>query len=685
MNNKKLLACSMFIAAASTAHAAVVDYESLQDLFGEPVTLSATGKPQRASEAPASMEIIDAETIRRSGAEDITDILRRATSVDVKKNFKGNADVSIRGMNQAYSNRLLVLVNGRQVYQDHYGVTYWDMLPVQLSEIQQIEIVRGPNTALFGFNAASGVINIVTYSPTLKDLDQVNVRVGTQAYGEANGVLTHKLSENTTARISAGYKQSNDYSRSSLNGYVDHEDTLQVKNVSVDVETLFANGGVLRTEFTHGYGKTDVTTPAGAANSIRHAYSAKADYRKDTDFGLVSLSAYYNAFNEDLDFGKMNNTLPAMEADNDLIVLKGELLKKVNSDHTLRFATEYRHNNLNATLTDEDELDNIYYDVYSLSTMWDWQVTPKLSWTNSVRYDHLKLGRDDEIDPAITASTIAAGLNKESYSRQLDEVSFNSGLLYKVTESDTVKASVARGLRIPALLQFGNTARYPVGAGGLAFISNPQLDLEVNLTYEVGYERKLNAIKGKAGVNLFHQHIYDVIGGAIIPASASTLIGGVPHQVLGEYNLGDVESVGLEFYMDSKPTENFSYGMNYTVNYFTEESDSRTAALQPMDTASQNNRHQATLWGRYTMDKLELDTALHYASKTIYRGTPDVEVDDYFVLNTRVGYNLTDATSVALEGINLLEEHNERPVVGGLGNSGNELGRSVFLSVKHKF
>jgi iron complex outermembrane receptor protein len=68
---------------------------------------------------------------------------------------------------------LLVLLNGQQVYLDDLGRTQWYTLPVELDEIRQIEIVKGPNTALFGFNAASGVINIITYDPAHESITQL--------------------------------------------------------------------------------------------------------------------------------------------------------------------------------------------------------------------------------------------------------------------------------------------------------------------------------------------------------------------------------------------------------------------------------------------------------------------------------------------------------------------------------
>src|ERR1700679_109808 len=129
------------VAGLSTpARAQSMDYGSLEKLFGEPVTTSATGSPQRASDVPANMEIITADDIRRSGARDVAGILRHIAEVDMLQWGTDDSDVSVRGYDQAYSQRLLVLVNGRQVYADYYSFTPWNTLPVELGDIRQIEV-----------------------------------------------------------------------------------------------------------------------------------------------------------------------------------------------------------------------------------------------------------------------------------------------------------------------------------------------------------------------------------------------------------------------------------------------------------------------------------------------------------------------------------------------------------------
>ena len=200
----------MFVAAPLSAQS--IDYGSLEQLFGEPVTTSATGAPLRAAEAPANMTIVTAEDIRRSGARDIPGVLRHVAGVDVLQWTNDYADVSVRGYNQAYSSRTLVLVDGRQVYADYYGYIPWSALPVEMSSIRQIEIVRGPSTGLFSLNAAGGVINIITSNPRYDNVNAVQARAGSQGMVETSGVATYRLESVGALRASGGYRTDGEFS-----------------------------------------------------------------------------------------------------------------------------------------------------------------------------------------------------------------------------------------------------------------------------------------------------------------------------------------------------------------------------------------------------------------------------------------------------------------------------------------
>jgi iron complex outermembrane receptor protein len=113
-----MLAWGLSAWSASCAAAQGLDYGRLEELFAEPVTASATGKPQRVSDAPATIDIITAEQIRRSGASDIPGVLRQLPGIDVTRSSQNGQDVSLRGYTGPMTGRLLVLVDGRQIYND---------------------------------------------------------------------------------------------------------------------------------------------------------------------------------------------------------------------------------------------------------------------------------------------------------------------------------------------------------------------------------------------------------------------------------------------------------------------------------------------------------------------------------------------------------------------------------------
>ena len=191
-----------------SAFAQTVDYGALEQLFGQAATTSATGSREHESDVPVNMQIV---TARRSGAQDIPSVLKHVLSVDVMQWNSDNADVGIRGYDQSFSPRVLVLIDGRQVYADHYGYTPWQALPVELAAIRQIEVIKGPNAALFGFNAVNGVINIITYNPLYDDVNIASVTGGTQGMGQVSAVKTFKFAGGGV-RLSAGGRIDNDFS-----------------------------------------------------------------------------------------------------------------------------------------------------------------------------------------------------------------------------------------------------------------------------------------------------------------------------------------------------------------------------------------------------------------------------------------------------------------------------------------
>ena len=145
------------------AQATDLTQKSLEDLMNIEVT-SVSKREQKTSQASAAVFVISREDIGHSGALNIPDLLRMVPGLDVAQIDTGKWAISARGFNGQYSNKLLVLIDGRTVYSPIFAGVFWDSQDVPLDSIERIEVVRGPGAAVWGSNAVNGVINIITVS-----------------------------------------------------------------------------------------------------------------------------------------------------------------------------------------------------------------------------------------------------------------------------------------------------------------------------------------------------------------------------------------------------------------------------------------------------------------------------------------------------------------------------------------
>jgi iron complex outermembrane receptor protein len=157
------------------AHASIPDLSaqskdltslSLEELGSIQIT-SVSKKPERLSDAAASVFVITADDIRRSGARDLPEALRLAPNLQVAQVSAGGYAISARGMNGSNNsapNKLLVLIDGRSVYSPLFSGVFWDAQDVMLGDVERIEVISGPGGPLWGVNAVNGVINIITRS-----------------------------------------------------------------------------------------------------------------------------------------------------------------------------------------------------------------------------------------------------------------------------------------------------------------------------------------------------------------------------------------------------------------------------------------------------------------------------------------------------------------------------------------
>lgn len=143
-----------------------------------PVVLTASRMKQSLLKAPSAVTVIDREMIEKSGVRQIADLLRFVPGAVVGYNDGNWPVATLRGMSGAYVSALQVLVDGVTVYSPLWGGMLWNELALAPQDIERIEVIRGPNAALFGPNSFTGVINIITREPLADKGTRLSMNAG---------------------------------------------------------------------------------------------------------------------------------------------------------------------------------------------------------------------------------------------------------------------------------------------------------------------------------------------------------------------------------------------------------------------------------------------------------------------------------------------------------------------------
>src|SRR5260370_23729435 len=134
---------------------------SIENLMNMEVT-SVSKKAQKLSQVAAAIFVITKEDIRRSGATNIPDLLRTVPGMEVAQINGSTWAIGSRGLNGQFANKLLVMVDGRSVYSLTFSGVYWDTLDLPLFDIERMQLIRGRGGTIWGGNAVTGVLSILT-------------------------------------------------------------------------------------------------------------------------------------------------------------------------------------------------------------------------------------------------------------------------------------------------------------------------------------------------------------------------------------------------------------------------------------------------------------------------------------------------------------------------------------------
>jgi len=627
--------------ASASARGQSLDYGRLETLFGEPVTMSATGKPERLSDTPATMDIITQDDIKRSGARDLATLLRLVPGIPTYRGFNGNGAFSIGA----------ILLNGREVYLSAFNQTFLNSLPVELEEIRQIEVVRGPQSALYGFASADGVINIITFDPAQDTINYVRGRGGNGALREAAGSLTINPADGVGVRLTAAQDHRHEDDLTPPTTMRIAPENQERRSFDAQVSANLADGGHAGFEVAHSDVSVTTTVPQATLglNARFLDDAVKADYTTDTGIGRIGALVSYTALSVPEAATYLNGYVNLHDHTSD-----GRLndLVKLSPDDSVRAELEIRQESVHSAVSPQP----VNTFVFAGSGMWDHRFGSSLSMVNAIRYS---LGDISQTGP---------GLLGGDYRHRLEGVGNDSSLIWKIDGEESFRATFARGLSLPSQLgfaQLGLAAGNPKGAS-LASGSplNPWTSTEDRLTYD----RQFRDWGVWTRLSLFRQQSEDLQALQPLQLLASTLSCANPtprilatcRALTSGTALSGLEQ-GLEFEIEHKSKTGLTWGFNYAIEKLRPHATAPSEIVLPgigrEETVQKANAHVGYGWGDWSADLRALYTSPTptLTLDTLSR-TPHVAVEmdqNIWQLSPRIGWQVSDFATIEASAENL--------------------------------
>jgi len=641
-------------------------------VWGDETVVTASRYLQSVQEAPSTISVITAEAIKKSGAFTIPDALRRVEGIEVMSITSSDQQVSIRGFNGPASGKVLVMINGRSVYYELYGFVLWDTLPVSLEEIKQIEIIKGPGSALYGANAYCGVINIITLTPKEAAGTRVALAGGdlgmlhtTVVHGGEVGKLSYKLS--------AGYDQGNQWRHTNEQEIQDaRADLSMVYDFSSDRKLSVAGGWVRSYK-----GKFMSTKDIGAQE--RDVTSPYLDVKYELS-DLMIRGWWTNGVANTI----LLNTQETFGYENNNCNLEVQHNFKLGESDRLVYGAEGRYYDLSrADLLDEVPV-QLLGAVYLQN---EYSIYKALRLTLGGRYDY-----NSEAGVEMTPrGTLVYLLNDKGSLRFSGGTAFkNPSLVDQYLRKDMVVPYTALNPTIPL----------SAGDFFLEVRGNPELKPEQVTSWELGYQGELiSAIK--ADVSLFYNQYKDFIRMGVTQQTAyapDALYPGSPALVVPRYytkwNTGKGQSFGGETAFNFKFSDSFTGVLNMSYSEVTSLEDD---PLTVEDEEGMKLRFSPTFKANAGLNaKLKngimTNVNVQYVGETDqpeFAGSPLSKVDAYMLVNLRISrLFLQDKLELALVVNNLLDrKHYEYPIAEPVTHIliSDEIGRKIVLSANYQF
>ena len=198
-----VVACSLLLSPAAPAQ----EEDDLEvEIFFAPAetVTSAVRHAQPLELSPSAVTVITREDIETSGARALSEVLRLVPNMDVYMVTPLWYALGVRSDTTISSNTMLLLVDGRDVTMEFFGFPMWAVNNFSMDDVERIEVIRGPGSALYGANAFSGVVNVITRKPGDGPRASVSIRGGERGQTELACSATEKFGP-LALRVSAGF------------------------------------------------------------------------------------------------------------------------------------------------------------------------------------------------------------------------------------------------------------------------------------------------------------------------------------------------------------------------------------------------------------------------------------------------------------------------------------------------
>ncbi|WP_020482022.1 TonB-dependent receptor plug domain-containing protein [Methylomonas sp. MK1] len=615
---------------------------SVEQLMNLDVT-SVMKVPTDVKHVPAALFVLSSDEIRRTGATTIPEALRVVPGMHVAKVDGNKWAVSMRGFSSQFVNKLLVLVDGRSVYNPLFSGVWWDQQDVMMEDIERIEVIRGPGASLWGANAVNGVINIITKSAKDTQGGLVSSHVGTQRYG---GGLRYgaDLGGDAYLKVYGRYANYSDSKTLGSSAKAGDEGEMSKIGFRYDKAIDFTNKLSLQGDAFLGESNGALQQFPSLTSQLTPVLAPPYSRTLPTD---QLFSGHYIQGRWEQHQSTDSNTVLRMYWDR-------------HSRKSPYLDSEYQIDNIDVDFQHNYKLNDSHMLVWGAGVRYNlnnFQDSPQISMNANNRTDRIySLFAQDDITLVPERWHLTLGSKLEHNPVTQFEVQPNARLLWTPDEQHSFWGSVSRSVRTPNWVEqnisYGlQTQPYTIRGNTVPVLrslnGNPDLTAEKMLGFELGWRGQISR-QLSTDIALYHYSYDDYV--SLTPNIQR--FAGYLLQTLDYNNYGHVQVYGGEISLDWQATEDWKLRATYSH----EEERFRLSPLAPTNTSLISGdsypAHKAMLWSMYQFSpQLKLDLNWRYSDATGLNGDQSRAYQD---LDARLGWDLGAGVELALVGRNLL-------------------------------